>query len=80
MKWPDTHYATSLVGIHKPRGQLRREGVTQMTILLFKSYLVKVSTKSVVKNPKNLSTWFMDGSILYLKDSYFFQGPCPNSV
>ena len=29
--------------IHKPRGQLRGWGVSQMTILLHKPYLVKVS-------------------------------------
>ena len=31
--------------IHKPRGQLRGREVSQMTILLHKSYLVKVTTK-----------------------------------
>ena len=32
--------------IHKPRGQLRGEGgVSQMTILLHKPYLVKVTIK-----------------------------------
>ena len=46
--------------IHKPRGQLR--GVSQMTILLHKSYLIKVTTKGGggSKIPKNLTTWFMD--------------------
>ena len=37
--------------IHKPRGQLRGEGgVSQMTILLHKPYLAKVTTKGGVKN------------------------------
>ena len=31
--------------IHKPRGQLRGRGVSQMTILFHKSYLVNVTTK-----------------------------------
>ena len=33
--------------IHKPRGQLRGRGVSQMTILLHKPYLVKVTMKGV---------------------------------
>ena len=44
-----------LGGIHKPRGQLRGEGVSEMTILLHKPYLVKVTTKGGVggqKSPK----------------------------
>ena len=46
--------------IHKPRGQ---EGTNQMTTLLHKPYLVKVSTKGiwkVSKVPKKLLTWCMD--------------------
>ena len=36
--------AIALMGdIHKPRGQLRGEGVSQMTILLHKSYLFSKS-------------------------------------
>ena len=48
---------------HKPRGQLGGErGVSQMTILLHKPYLVKVTTKGGggSKISKNLTTWFMD--------------------
>ena len=37
------------------------EGVSQMTILLHKPYLVKVTTQGRgSKIPKNLTTWFMD--------------------
>ena len=35
----------TLGDIHKPRGQLRWRGVSQMTILLHKPYLVKVTMK-----------------------------------
>ena len=35
----------TLGDIHKPRGQLRWRGVSQMTILLHKPYLVKATTK-----------------------------------
>ena len=39
-----------LIGvIHIPRGQMRGEGVSQMTILLHKPYLVKVTTKGESK-------------------------------
>ena len=38
------------------------EGVGQMTILLHKPYLVKVTTKWGSKIPKILTTWFMDDS------------------
>ena len=38
--------------IHKPRGQLRGEGVNQMTVLKYKPYLVKVTTKGGQKYPK----------------------------
>lgn len=31
--------------IHKPRGQLRGDGISQMTILLHTPYLIKVTTK-----------------------------------
>ena len=48
--------------IHKPRGQLRGRGVSQMAILSQKPYLVKVTTKGGggSKIPKILTTWFMD--------------------
>ena len=48
--------------IHNPRGQLRGEGVSQITILLDKSYFVKLTTQG--EGAKNLTTWFMDGSLL----------------
>ena len=50
-------------GIHKPRGQLRGRGVSQMTILLHKPELIRVQEEEIgegVKNAKNLSTWFID--------------------
>ena len=55
------------------------EGVCQMTILLHKPYLLKVSTKgNGAKNSENLPTWFMDGlifdiirsTIVYIIDMY----------
>ena len=48
--------------IYKSRGQLRGSGVTQMTILLNKPYLVKVTTRGS-KIPKILTAWFMDDPI-----------------
>ena len=47
---------------HKPRRQLRGEGVSQMTILLLKSYFINWITKGRrgSKIPKKLTTWFMD--------------------
>ena len=40
--------------IHKPRGQLMGEGVSQMTILILKPYLIKVAMKREgVKNTQN---------------------------
>ena len=50
--------------IHKPRGQLRGEGVSQMTILLHKPYLVKVTKKGGPKIPKKLTIWFMNDLII----------------
>ena len=54
--------AYCLGGIHKPRGQLRGVGVSQMTILLLKPYFVKVTKKggggSII--PKKMTTWFMN--------------------
>ena len=38
--------------INKPRGQLKGMGVNQMTTLLHKPYLLKVSTKGGGKIPK----------------------------
>ena len=47
--WNFTQKKFTLGDIHKPRGQLR--GSSQMTILLHKPYLVKVTT-GVQKRPK----------------------------
>ena len=59
---------------HKPRGQLKGEGVSQMTILLHKPYLVKVITKGEgVKNTKKLIMWFMDDPLGLNRSSYFVQ-------
>ena len=62
-QWPKGKYPARLslcVGdsigdFHKARGQLRGEGISQMTILLHKLYLVKVTTKGErgVKNIQN---------------------------
>ena len=47
--------------IHKPCGHGRGRGVSQMSMLLHKSYLVKWSTKGEGgKNLQKLSTWSMD--------------------
>ena len=57
--------------IHKPRGQLRGMGVSQMTILLHKPYLVKVTTKGGggSKIPEILTTWFMnDPKVKYVSN------------
>ena len=55
---------TTFGGIHKIRGQLRREEVSQIITLLHKPYLISVHAgKGAVggsKIPKNLITWFMD--------------------
>ena len=54
-------YRLQIINRHsKPREQLRGRGVCQMTILLHKSYLVKVTKKGGQKYPKNLTTWFMN--------------------
>ena len=47
--------------VYKPRRQVRGRGVAQMSTLLNKSYLVKVSTKGRggSKMPQILSTWFV---------------------
>ena len=52
--------------IHIPRGLLRGEGVSQMTILLHKPVLVKATTKwgGGSKTSKNLNKWFMDDPII----------------
>ena len=49
-------------GLHKPRGQLRGGGVSQMTISYHKPYLVEVTTnvEGDAKIPKILTTWFMN--------------------
>ena len=47
---------------HKPRGQLKGEGLAKRPFYnIPKLYLVKVTAKGErVKIPKNLATWFMD--------------------
>ena len=58
--------------MYKPRRQLRGEGgVAQMSTLLNKSYLVKVSTKGGggSKMPQILSTWFVHSPLYeFLRD------------
>ena len=56
MSWVLFYHNHIFVGdIHKPREQFKRRGVSQITILLDKSYLVKVTTKGEgsQKCPKN---------------------------
>ena len=47
--------------MHKPRSQLRGEGVSQMSTLYYNSYLVKVAMKGGggVKIFKKVATWFV---------------------
>ena len=46
--------------IHKPRGQLRGRGVSQMTILFIQALFSKSDHEGGSKIPKILTTWFMD--------------------
>ena len=58
----------ALGDIHKPRGQFLK-GVSQMTILLHKPYLLKVTTKGGgVKNTQNFDhvAWLMDDPLKYV--------------
>ena len=50
-----------LCTLYKPHRQVKGEGVAQMSTLLNKSYLVKVTTKGGggSKMPQILSTWFV---------------------
>ena len=64
----DLFMSQFLIGvIHKPRGQLRGRGCSQMTILSHKPYLVKVTTKGGrgSKISKNLTTWFTDDPLYH---------------
>ena len=56
----------------EPCGHGRGEGVSQMSMLLHKPYLVKWSTKGEggQKSPKKLSTWFMDAPEGHRKTSH----------
>ena len=49
--------------IHNPRGRLRGEGVSQITILLHKPYFDHAEGRGT-KTSKNWTSWFMDGSLL----------------
>ena len=58
--------------ISKPHGQLRGRGPgSQMTILLHKQFLIKVSKKGV-KNPTNLLMWFLDSLYAYAYVYFLF--------
>ena len=46
------HAERIAMNIHKPRGQLKGGGVSQMTILLHKPYLINVKKKEGKKYPK----------------------------
>ena len=57
-------YSMQFEGIHKPRGQLKGGGGYLETWPFYNSkpFLVKAPMKGEgLKNPKNLSPWFMDG-------------------
>ena len=47
MDYPSCRMGSRKGVIHKPRGQLRGDGVSQMPILLHKPYLVKVTKKKI---------------------------------
>ena len=62
---PENPVCDSGILFHRLCGQLSGEGVSQMTILLHKTCLVKVSKKGEgVKIPKNLTTWFIDNPLV----------------
>ena len=61
--------------IHKPRGQLRGRGISKMTILLHKPYLVKLTMKwEGVKNTQKLprGLWMTPGTQVMESTNIFF--------